>query len=295
MTRGGMAAGDPHRDAAGAKKLRIGAPPSTANVRTCMTRRTVLAARKTILGVFAHPDDESMGPGGTLAKYAAAGHRVAFVTGTDGGAGRLYKERPRDNTDLRRRRRQETAEAAKILGAEFLGFLGWEDRKLEAMNVLDIEAEIAAVIRREKPDVLLTYHGSGISYHPDHRIIAMALTAAFSGAARSGWYRSDILAALTPHRAAKLYQYTVMKSMLERIEWPRVTYRSPDDEITTRIDTRETAGVKWKAIQAHDTQRDGPPFKPLYDAGVFESEGFVRVFPSPRAGDPIETDLLEGL
>ena len=42
--------------------------------------------KRTILGIFAHPDDESMGPGATLAKYAAAGHRVAFTTATDGGA-----------------------------------------------------------------------------------------------------------------------------------------------------------------------------------------------------------------
>ena len=53
---------------------------------------------KTILGVFAHPDDESMWPGGTLAKYAAAGHKVKFIAATDGGAGRLYQERPADNT-----------------------------------------------------------------------------------------------------------------------------------------------------------------------------------------------------
>ena len=95
--------------------------------------------RKTILGVFAHPDDESMGPGGTFARYAAEGHRVAFVTATDGGAGRLYEERPADNAELRRLRRAETVAAAAVLGAEFLGFLGWEDRRLEHMNVLEIE------------------------------------------------------------------------------------------------------------------------------------------------------------
>ena len=52
--------------------------------------------KRTILGVFAHPDDESMGPGATLARYAAAGHRVAVVIATDGGAGRLHAERPSD-------------------------------------------------------------------------------------------------------------------------------------------------------------------------------------------------------
>ena len=251
--------------------------------------------KRTILGVFAHPDDESMGPGATFAKYAAEGHRVAFVSATDGGAGRLYEERPADKSELRRLRRQETIAAAGVLGIEFLGFLGWHDRDLENMSVLDIEIAIAKVIRREKPDVLVTFHGSGISYHPDHRVLAMALNAAFLGAARAGWYRDADVETLPPHRASKLYQFTILKCLVERVDWRREAYASPNDELTTLIDTREWADTKWRAIQAHDTQRDGPPFAQAYHAGIFEKEGFVRIFPSWRPGDPQETDLLEGL
>lgn len=252
-------------------------------------------AKKTILGVFAHPDDESMGPGATFAKYAAAGHRVAFVTATDGGAGRLYKERPVDNTELRRLRRKETADAAKILGVEFLGFLGWHDRDLENLNVLHIEEQIVRIIRRERPDVLMTFHASGISYHPDHRIMSMALQSAFFGSGRSGWYDSKAIEALPPHQPSKLYFFTAIRSDIEKVDWPRVMYASPDDEITTIIDTCDTADIKWSAIKAHETQRDGPPFDVLYEGGVFNREGFVRVFPSWCSGDEMETDLLEGL
>ena len=106
--------------------------------------------KKTILGVFAHPDDESMGPGGTLAKYAAEGHTVKFISATDGGAGRLYEERPADNKALRDARRQETIAAAGILGVECLGFLGWEDGKLAGLDILDVELRIAELIRRRK-------------------------------------------------------------------------------------------------------------------------------------------------
>ncbi|MDH3215434.1 MAG: PIG-L family deacetylase [Candidatus Krumholzibacteria bacterium] len=251
--------------------------------------------KKTILGVFAHPDDESMGPGGTFAKYAAAGHRVAFITATDGGAGRLYQERPEDNTELRKLRRQETLEAARILGIEALGFLGWADRELENMNVLDIELEVARIIRREKPDVLITFHGSGISRHPDHRVLAMAVNNAFMGSAHAGWYRDPVIEALPPHLTGKLYQYTVIKSLIEGVDWRRDLYASTDDEITAVIDTEAWADLKWKAIQAHDTQRDGPPFELAYRAGVFEKEAFVRVFPWPRPGDNKENDLLAGM
>lgn len=254
-----------------------------------------MSERKTVLAVFSHPDDESMGPGGTLAKYAAEGHRVAFVTATDGGAGRLYKERPAENTELRRLRRAETQAAARVLGIEFLAFLGWGDRGLEGMSILDIEVEIAVVIRREKPDVVITFHGSGISYHPDHRVLTMAVGGAFMGSARAGWYRDPRVEALAPHRASKLYHYAVMKSHLERANWRREVYASPDDEVTTVIDTRAFADTKWRAIQTHDTQCDGPPWRPAYEAGLFEAEGFVRVIPSWRPGEARETDLLDGL
>lgn len=251
--------------------------------------------KRTILGVFSHPDDESMGPGGTLAKYAAEGHRVVFVTATDGGAGRLYKERPADNTELRRLRRAETVVAAAILGIEFLGFLGWKDRDLENTSILEIEVEIARVVRREKPDVVLTFHGSGISYHPDHRVVALAVSGAFMGSARAGWYRDPRVETLAPHRASKLYHYTVIKSHVERVAWRRDVYASPDDDVTSVIDTRAWADTRWKAIQAHGTQRDGPPWRVAYEAGLFETEGFVRIFPSWRPGEKRETDLLDGL
>jgi len=251
--------------------------------------------KRTILGIFAHPDDESMGPGATLAKYAAAGHRVAFITATDGGAGRLYDERPEDNTELRALRREETERAAEIIGAEFLGFLGWHDGDLENLNVLDVEETIAQILRREKPDVVITFHSSGISYHPDHRVISTALHSAIFGAAHQGWYKESEVESLPPHSVSKAYQYTIPKSILEIVDWPRAVYASPDEEITTVIDTRETAETKWNAIAAHDTQSGGPPFKLFYEKGGFEKEVFVRVFPTWDPASACEIDLLEGL
>ncbi|UCG50812.1 MAG: PIG-L family deacetylase [Candidatus Latescibacterota bacterium] len=251
--------------------------------------------KRTILGIFAHPDDESMGPGATFAKYAAVGHRVAFVTATDGGAGRLYAERPSDNADLRALRRKETLRAAKTLGVEFLGFMGWDDGNLEKVSVLDIETEIVKVIRKENPDVVVTFHASGISYHPDHRVIALALKGAFMGSGRFGWYGNSDVDKLAPHQPSKLYYYTIMRSLIDRVDWPREIYASSDDEVTTVIDTRDTADVKWRAIQDHQTQSNGPPFELLYDSGFFEREAFVRVFPTWNPGNIRETDLLEGL
>ncbi len=250
---------------------------------------------RTILGVFAHPDDESMGPGGTLSKYASAGHRVAFITATDGGAGRLFAERPGDNAELRELRRAETLRAAEILGIECLGFLGWEDGRLQELNILELEASIAEIIRREKPDVVITFHGSGISYHPDHRVISLAVKGAFLGAGRPRWYTAARVEALPPHSPSKLYEFTIRRSLIERVAWPRTVYASSDDEITTIIDTSDLSEQRWRAIQAHQSQQNGPPFELLREAGAFAEECFVRVFPDRRPGEPLEADLLEGL
>jgi N-acetyl-1-D-myo-inositol-2-amino-2-deoxy-alpha-D-glucopyranoside deacetylase/mycothiol S-conjugate amidase len=254
--------------------------------------------RRTILGVFAHPDDESMGPGATFAKYARAGHRVLVATATEGGAGRLHEvraETPEARARLKSVRRAETAAATAILGIEHLGFLGWEDQGLRDLDVLFVEETIAAILRRTKPDVVVTFHGSGISYHKDHRVITLATMGAFLGCNDPRWWRDGAPAELPPHAPSKLYVYTVNAAAPWWKDWPRTIHGSSPDEITTIIDTRETADAKWAAIQAHDSQKDGPPFRVLRDAGAFDEESFVRIFPSPRAGERKETDLLEGL
>jgi LmbE family N-acetylglucosaminyl deacetylase len=253
---------------------------------------------RTILGVFAHPDDESMGPGGTLARYAAAGHRCLVATATAGDAGRHFADRPEHDGGRKRLaaiREQETVRACEILGVTHLGFWGWKDGRLSDHDVLEVEQRIVAILRRERPDVVITFHGSGISFHPDHRVITLATMGAFLGSGRPEWYASGEGAPLPPHAPAKLYGYTVDGAAGFRVDWPRHTYGSPPEEITTVIDTREWADVRWKAIEAHESQRDGPPFWKLYEAGAFETECYVRIFPSPRAGEPRETDLLANL
>jgi len=258
----------------------------------------VTPARRTILCVFAHPDDESMGPGATLAKLSRAGHRVLFVTATLGGAGRLFDERPgtpEGRERLMAKRREETAAAAKILGLEHLGFLGWEDQGLAALDPLFVEETIARFVRRTTPDVLLTFHGSGISYHADHRVLTLATMGAFLGSGHADWYRDEELRALPPHAPRKLYAYVPNGAAPYWKDWPRTVYRAAPTEITAVIDTSATADAKWDAVRAHESQSGGPPFRALYEAGAFREESFVRIFPSPRPGDAVETDLLDGL
>ena len=251
-----------------------------------------------LLGVFAHPDDESMGPGGTLAKYADAGHDVAVVTATEGGAGRLYKERPKDDAgreELKRVRREETAAACAVLGIRHLGFLGWEDGGLHQRDILQAEKVIAEIIRREKPDVVLTFHPSGISYHRDHRFMTHAAWGAVLGAAREGWYRDGAVNDHPPHAAARLYAWVPRRDAPYWADWPRDLYAATTDEITTFEDTSAYADRKWQAIEAHASQQDGPPFRDLYEAGAFVEECWVRLHPALPPGAPAEQGILDGL
>ena len=156
--------------------------------------------------------------------------------------------------------------------------------------MLELELEFAALFRREKPDVVVTFHGSGISYHPDHRVVYLAAPEDLEQVRAE---RSPLIE-LTYNWDGEVYQVPPRESEAYA-DWPREIYSAPPDEITTIVDTEATADTKWEAIQAHDTQQYGPPFRLLYEGGAFRHESFVRVFPSPRPGEKPETDLLEGL
>lgn len=239
-----------------------------------------------------------MGPGGTLHKYAQAGHRVCVLTVTEGGAGRLFEDRPTTPEGveaLKQRRRAETQAAAEILGFEHLGFLGWDDGQLRHRDLLELEEIFVRTIRDVRADVLMTFHRSGISYHPDHRVVTHATVGAFRGAGSPRWYQGEDLRAATPHTPQKLYLYAPSYENFPPEEWPRDIYLAPPEEITTEIDTEAHADTKWAAIEAHASQQFGPPFRKLYEAGAFRRETFVRVSPEPSAEPPRETDLLAGL
>ncbi|MGE0880379.1 MAG: PIG-L family deacetylase [Acidimicrobiia bacterium] len=133
----------------------------------------------TLVFFHAHPDDESITTGGSMAKYAAAGHRVVLVLGTGGEHG----ENPDDlapGETLADRRRAETMRSAEALGigrVEFLGYQdsgmdGWDQNHHEASfwqaDVEEAAQRLAAILRQEAADVLTVYDEHGGYGHPDH-------------------------------------------------------------------------------------------------------------------------------
>ena len=121
---------------------------------------------KKLMAILAHPDDESLGVGGTLAKYAAEGVDVALLTATRGERGRFHGHRPETEEHpgtaaLAGIREQELRAAVSVLGVRRVSLLNYPDQQLACANPHDAIAAIAGELRRSRPDVVVTFGPDG--------------------------------------------------------------------------------------------------------------------------------------
>src|SRR3954471_15153244 len=151
-------------------------------------REVTLDRKFKLLGVLAHPDDESLGFGGTFAKYAAEGVETYLVTATRGERGRFGPQGERaDPVEVGRVREAELRAAAAVLGIREVSVLGFPDGGVDQIPAgVAIEA-IVRHIRRIQPDVILTFGPDGAYGHPDHIAISQFTTAAIVCAADCGY------------------------------------------------------------------------------------------------------------
>ena len=145
----------------------------------------------TLLTVFAHPDDESFSCGGTLARYASQGVRVASVCATRGEVGMISDPSLATRETLGQVREEELREASRVMGIAELHFLGYLDSGMEgtaenqdprSLAQADPQAVIGALvqqIRRLRPQVVITFDREGIYGHPDHKAVHKYTTEAF--------------------------------------------------------------------------------------------------------------------
>ncbi|GAA1839614.1 N-acetyl-1-D-myo-inositol-2-amino-2-deoxy-alpha-D-glucopyranoside deacetylase [Actinomadura bangladeshensis] len=289
-----------------------------------------------ILFVHAHPDDESIGTGATMAKYAAEGAHVCLVTCTLGEEGEIIPEELRhlasDKEDaLGEYRIGELAAACAALGVRDHRFLGgagrWRDSGMMGAPTNDdprcfwqadldtAAADLVAVIREVRPQVIVTYDERGNYGHPDHiqahrvawRAFELAADPAFEDGAE-------------PWRAGKFYAYATPRTVLARaiavmreakLPFARVAGLDelgsgvPDGQVTSAVDARAHLPAKLAALRAHRTQivvapdQVGPFFALSNNLGqqAFGTEYFIL-----QAGElgPLgpgrrERDLFAGL
>lgn len=131
-----------------------------------------------LLGVFAHPDDETLCAGGTFAKYASTGAEVHVVSLTKGEAGQIRDASTATRTTLREVREMELHTAGKSLGLSETRCLDYPDGGLSAINSQDLLELAKELITEFEPDVVITFGPDGFSGHPDHIAVGAAVTEA---------------------------------------------------------------------------------------------------------------------
>src|SRR5579864_2902595 len=132
-----------------------------------------------LMCVLAHPDDESLGNGGILAKYAAEGIKTYLVTATRGERGWLGDEQEYPGLEaLGKIRENELLDAAEVLDIGYVDFLDYIDGDLDQMHPAEAIAKIVGHIRHIRPDVVVTFGQYGSYGHPDHIAISQFTTAA---------------------------------------------------------------------------------------------------------------------
>ena len=132
-----------------------------------------------LMCLSAHPDDESLGFGGTIARYASEGVEISLLVGTRGERGRFGDgSEPHPGPEaLGEIREAETRAAARVLGVEHVRFLDYVDAELDRAPPREAAERVASVLRELRPEVVLTFDPFGGYGHPDHIAIAQYATA----------------------------------------------------------------------------------------------------------------------
>jgi LmbE family N-acetylglucosaminyl deacetylase len=266
----------------------------------------------TLMAVHAHPDDEAIGTGGILARYADEGVRTVLVTCTNGelgdAPGGLKPDDPHHDADVVvPLRRQELEESCRILGVQHLELLGYHDSGMEGWPQNDApdsfwrtpvpvaSHQLAELMRKYEPQVVVTYDENGFYGHPDHiqanRITHAAI--AECGIPSKLYYTAVARSLLRDFRDT--LAAAGIDSPIEVDENPE--FGTPDELITTTIDCSAVAGRKYASLGAHASQSDNIFFLQMGEelfSTVMGNESFVRVLNTADAPIP-ETDLFAGL
>jgi N-acetyl-1-D-myo-inositol-2-amino-2-deoxy-alpha-D-glucopyranoside deacetylase/mycothiol S-conjugate amidase len=283
---------------------------------------------KTLLFVGAHPDDESFGPGATLAHYAATGVKVYYACATRGEAGTIdpqfFLSGLVTTGDIRWAELECAAKALGLSGVFHLGYrdsgmAGSPDNKhpdaLINAPIDEVAGRIVKIIREIRPQVIITHDPCGDYGHPDHVAAHQAATAAFHAAGDPTRYPG----AGAPFQPLKLY-YTVFPKRLIRLavkvlpllgQDPKHFGRNKDIDLTALtgecLPVIATVKLDKSALNARDAASachqsqlaggGGPPRRgllKLLERLTGRRDSFTRAYP-PATGRKRETNLFEGV
>jgi LmbE family N-acetylglucosaminyl deacetylase len=256
----------------------------------------------TVVGVFAHPDDETWVMSGSLALLVAQGARCAVWTATRGEAGQIAAATGVARGRLGEVREAEERAALAVLGVREVEFGDFADGGVAGADQAELVQAVHAFLERLQPDVVVTMEPAGVTAHPDHMAVTRATQAAYAAYA----------AGAAGGRQPRLYFEGAPESRLER--WrdsaegtvldfpdedePFAVRGTPDEQFTCHVDVSSVAALRAAALREHRTQHDIGVFA-ILDLGpevigdVLGAEDYIRVHPAPRPGDPDEASLVE--
>ena len=253
-------------------------------------------AGKTILCVFAHPDDESLACGGTLARASDAGAKVILFCASRGEAGSLSAAALVPDGDLGSVRTRELSQAAGLLGIADIIVMDHPDGELRWNEAADMELEITQTLQRYRPDAVITFGEDGLYWHDDH----------------VGMYEHTTAAVASLGATAPLLYYVTLPpgAMPAVVEAARAKTGAPDhlslwgiapdvfgyeaQTPTLVVDVRDWAPRKLAALRCHRTQIGAAsPFTWIDDDDARRLLGVehFRRAPLPSSGE----DVLEAL
>ncbi len=251
-----------------------------------------------LLAVFAHPDDESYLAGGTLARYAASGVRVALLCATLSEAGDIADPVLAARETLPSVREAELRAAAACLGLAETHLLGYHDGSLASVDFPEGVERVSAIMAAQRPRVVLTFGPEGVYGHPDHVAIHRWAKEAFHRYRATEPALAPRLYYVAPPRSwyRAVSERTRLRSVPDRYG-PRVEVLGvPDELVTTRVAVGEYVTARLAAIRAHRSQLFADhPFATLPDVDLQELlavEYFTRGWPVAAPREPVEADLF---
>jgi LmbE family N-acetylglucosaminyl deacetylase len=241
---------------------------------------------RVVLFCFAHPDDESFGAGGTIAKYAAQEHTdIHILCATRGEEGQTGTPPLCTRAELGVVREQELRNAAQRLGVKKVHLLSYRDKLLSHVSMKQLSLEVKTLIYELGAQIVITFPSHGISGHPDHIAMHYAVQDAVTNDQR------------TPVK--KLYYIATPPAIAVKHSIPA---NDQEDRVTTMISCKEYIPVVLEALRAHQTQhavieKYFPGFmEGKLEEGIFARNGFMLRWAAADVHvETPEDDLFQGL
>ena len=252
--------------------------------------------KRTLVAIFAHPDDESYSASGTLAYYASLGVDVYIICATRGEAGNISHPSLAYRDVLGAVREEELRDACRIMGIHQPLFLGYRDSgmigssdnndplSLNMAKSSDVIGKLVGLIRQLRPDVIISYYETGPYAHPDHVSSHKYALEAFNCSGNPDMFAEQLKGSVTTFSPQRLFTVAIPTSRIEELvkaipeddeNESRYPYQQnqedeseedeihpedvgiPDEDVTVYMDVGILYETKRQSIAAHRTQHQG--------------------------------------